>query len=99
MRPGRCQKAFPGKFKGKGRASEDSTLYDAQEDTVYVYNQVAAAGHRCEGGCGATEQVLSKDMMASEFGKGGYIRMNGSVSDAMKKQDATYSAAHTMSFD
>ena len=92
--PWTLPEGFSGKFKGKG-GSEDSTLYDAQEDTVYVYNQSQLQAIASEDA--ADRQVLSKDMMASEFGKGGYIRMDGSVSDAMEEgqEYLTYSAAHT----
>ena len=92
--PWTLPEGFSGKFKGKG-GSEDSTLYDAQEDTVYVYNQSQLQAIASEDA--ADRQVLSKDMMASGFGKGGYIRMDGSVSDAMEEgqEYLTYSAAHT----
>ena len=92
--PWTLPEGFSGKFKGKG-GSEDSTLYDAQEDTIYVYNQAQLQAIASEDA--ADRQVLSKDMMASEFGKGGYIRMDGSVSDAMEEgqEYLTYSAAHT----
>lgn len=92
--PWTMPEGFSGKFKGKG-GSEDSTLYDAQEDTVYVYNQSQLQAIASEDA--ADRQVLSKDMMASEFGKGGYIRMDGSVSDAMEEgqEYLTYSAEHT----
>lgn len=92
--PWTLPEGFSGKFKGKG-GSEDSTLYDAQEDTIYVYNQAQLQAIASEDA--ADRQVLSKDMMASGFGKGGYIRMDGSVSDAMEEgqEYLTYSAAHT----
>lgn len=92
--PWTLPEGFSGKFKGKG-GSEDSTIYDAQEDTIYVYNQAQLQAIASEDA--ADRQVLSKDMMASGFGKGGYIRMDGSVSDAMEEgqEYLTYSAAHT----
>ena len=85
---------FTGEFRGKG-GSEDSTLYDEQTDTVYVYNNAQLQAIASEDA--ADRQVLSKDMLVSGFGKGDYIRIDGSITDVMEEggEYLTYSDAHT----
>ena len=92
--PWTLPEGFSGKFKGKG-GSEDSTLYDEQTDTVYVYNNAQLQAIASEDA--ADRQVLSKDMLVSGFGKGDYIRIDGSITDVMEEggEYLTYSDAHT----
>ena len=71
---------FTGKFSDKGE-DDSFPLYDADTDTVYIYNnaqlQIIASDNAEE------KPILSKDMIASEFGKGGFVYADGSTTDSI----------------
>ena len=69
---------FTGKFSGKG-GDESSPLYDADTDTVYVYNNAQLQAIAAEDA--EDKPIMSKDMIASEFGKGGFVYADGSTTD------------------
>lgn len=69
---------FTGKFSGKG-GDESSPLYDADTDTVYVYNNAQLQAIAAEDA--EDKPIMSKDMIASEFGKGGLVYADGSTTD------------------
>lgn len=81
---------FTGKFSGKGGA-DSSPLYDADTDTVYVYNNAqlqAIASEDAE-----DKPIMSKDMIASEFGKGGLVYADGSTTDIIGETGFLYEDA------
>ncbi len=81
---------FTGKFSGKG-GDESSPLYDADTDTVYVYNNAQLQAIAAEDA--EDKPIMSKDMIASEFGKGGLVYADGSTTDIIGETGFRYEDA------
>lgn len=81
---------FTGKFSGKG-GDESSPLYDADTDTVYVYNNAQLQAITAEDA--EDKPIMSKDMIASEFGKGGLVYADGSTTDIIGETGFRYEDA------
>ena len=81
---------FTGKFSGKG-GDESSPLYDADTDTVYVYNNAQLQAIAAEDA--EDKPIMSKDMIASEFGKGGLVYVDGSTTDIIGETGFRYEDA------
>ena len=81
---------FTGKFSGKG-GDESSPLYDADTDTVYVYNNAQLQAITAEDA--EDKPIMSKDMIASEFGKGGLVYADGSTTDIIGETGFLYEDA------
>ena len=81
---------FTGKFSGKG-GDESSPLYDADTDTVYVYNNAQLQAITAEDA--EDKPIMSKDMIASEFGKGGLVYADGSTTDIIGETGFRYENA------
>ena len=81
---------FTGKFSGKG-GDESSSLYDADTDTVYVYNNAQLQAIAAEDA--EDKPIMSKDMIASEFGKGGLVYADGSTTDIIGETGFRYEDA------
>lgn len=86
---------FTGKFTGNGEASEEDVLYDSKKDTIYVYHSYQLAVMMGENA--DEEPVMSKDMIAEEFGIGQLVYKDGSTSEKSEKEAQeylTYSGEH-----
>lgn len=66
---------FTGSITPLAESSDDLTLYDAQSDTIYLYNPYQMAV--LHGGNPDTEPVMDGDAQAETFGSGQLIYPNG----------------------
>ena len=76
---------FAGSFSGTG-GSADSRLYDAETDTIYVYNNYQLATINDPD---ALKTVMSNDMIAEDFGMGQIV-----FADEAKETQLEYTAEH-----
>lgn len=76
---------FAGSFSGTG-GSADSKLYDAETDTIYVYNNYQLATINDPE---ALKTVMSNDMIAEDFGMGQIV-----FADEAKETQLEYTAGH-----
>lgn len=76
---------FAGSFSGTG-GSADSKLYDAETDTIYVYNNYQLATINDPD---ALKTVMSNDMIAEDFGMGQIV-----FADEAKETQLEYTAEH-----
>lgn len=78
---------FSGSITPLAESSDDLTLYDAQSDTIYLYNPYQMAVLHGENP--DTEPVMDGDAQAATFGSGQLIYPNGESEPYL-----TYSSAH-----
>lgn len=76
---------FAGSFSGTGGSAE-SKLYDAETDTIYVYNNYQLATINDPE---ALKTVMSNDMIAEDFGMGQIV-----FADEAKETQLEYTAEH-----
>ena len=76
---------FAGSFSGTGGSAE-SKLYDAETDTIYVYNNYQLATINDPD---ALKTVMSNDMIAEDFGMGQIV-----FADEAKETQLEYTAEH-----
>ena len=76
---------FAGSFSGTG-GSADSRLYDAETDTIYVYNNYQLATINDSD---ALKTVMSNDMIAEDFGMGQVV-----FADEAEETQLEYTAEH-----
>ena len=76
---------FAGSFSGTG-GSADSKLYDAETDTIYVYNNYQLATINDPD---ALKTVMSNDMIAEDFGMGQVV-----FADEAEETQLEYTAGH-----
>ena len=76
---------FAGSFSGTG-GSADSKLYDAETDTIYVYNNYQLATINDPD---ALKTVMSNDMIAEDFGMGQVV-----FADEAEETQLEYTAEH-----
>ena len=89
---------FTGNFVGNDEVTEEDPLYDGETDTIHVYHNYQLAVISSENA--QEEPVMSRDMIAQEFGIGQLVYKDGAGKDETNAQEyLTYSDAHNYVLD